>query len=122
MKLLRLAALAALVSALALPLVAADPPVVLDGKDGPSKGKHIVLISGDQEYRSEEAIPQLAKICNTSKATAMANWASYRARMMIRSGSSSTIPPIARPTRPGIPPEEFRPKHRLRFSQIRSFF
>ena len=42
--------------------VAADPSVVLDGKDGPGKGKHIVLISGDQEYRSEETIPQLAKI------------------------------------------------------------
>lgn len=27
-----------------------------------SKGKHIVLVSGDEEYRSEEALPQLAKI------------------------------------------------------------
>jgi type 1 glutamine amidotransferase len=32
------------------------------GHDGPGKGKHIVLISGDEEYRSEEALPQLAKI------------------------------------------------------------
>src|SRR6186997_297263 len=40
----------------------ADPPVVLEGKDGIGKGKHVVLISGDQEYRSEEMIPQLAKI------------------------------------------------------------
>ena len=32
------------------------------GKDGPGKGKHIVLISGDEEYRSEEALPQLGKI------------------------------------------------------------
>ena len=39
-----------------------DPPLVLDGFDGPGKGKHIVLISGDEEYRSEEALPQLAKI------------------------------------------------------------
>jgi hypothetical protein len=61
MKLSRLyAALAVLVlPALA---VAADPPVVLEGKDGPGRGKHIVLISGDQEYRSEQMIPQLAKI------------------------------------------------------------
>jgi type 1 glutamine amidotransferase len=44
----------------------ADQPwVVLEGKDGPGKGKHIVLISGDQEYRSEETIPQLAKILAT---------------------------------------------------------
>lgn len=45
--------------------VAADPPVVLQGKDGPGQGKHVVLISGDQEYRSEEALPQLAKILAT---------------------------------------------------------
>jgi len=44
------------------PLRAADPWVVFNGGDGPGKGKHIVLISGDEEYRSEEALPQLAKI------------------------------------------------------------
>lgn len=38
------------------------PWIVYDGFDGPGKGKHIVLVSGDEEYRSEEAIPQLAKI------------------------------------------------------------
>jgi len=38
------------------------PWVVYEGGDGPGKGKHIVLISGDEEYRSEEALPQLAKI------------------------------------------------------------
>ncbi|HUV13830.1 MAG TPA: hypothetical protein VMY18_09295 [Acidobacteriota bacterium] len=36
--------------------------VVYDGIEGPGKGKHIVLISGDEEYRSEEGLPQLAKI------------------------------------------------------------
>src|SRR3954470_3523383 len=41
---------------------AADPWLVIDGGDGPGKGKHIVLISGDEEYRSEEMLPQLAKI------------------------------------------------------------
>jgi Trehalose utilisation len=34
----------------------------LQGSGGPGKGKHIVLISGDEEYRSEESLPQLAKI------------------------------------------------------------
>jgi type 1 glutamine amidotransferase len=29
---------------------------------GPGNGKHVVLISGDEEYRSEEALPQLAKM------------------------------------------------------------
>jgi len=41
---------------------AADPWVVYDGFDGPGKGKHVVLVSGDEEYRSEEAFPQLGKI------------------------------------------------------------
>jgi type 1 glutamine amidotransferase len=36
--------------------------VVYPGGDGPGKGKHIVLVSGDEEYRSEETLPQLAKI------------------------------------------------------------
>ena len=40
----------------------ADPWIVLEGGDGPGRGKHIVLVSGDEEYRSEEALPQLAKI------------------------------------------------------------
>lgn len=51
--------LALLVPALSL---AADPWVVYQGAEGPGKGKHIVLISGDEEYRSEEALPQLGKI------------------------------------------------------------
>src|SRR4051794_14072119 len=41
---------------------AEDPWVVYQGGDGPGKGKHIVLVSGDEEYRSEEALPQLGKI------------------------------------------------------------
>lgn len=41
---------------------AAELWVVYDGFDGPGKGKHIVLVSGDEEYRSEEALPQLGKI------------------------------------------------------------
>ncbi len=39
--------------------------ITFDGGDGPGKGKHIVLISGDEEYRSEEGLPQLAKILST---------------------------------------------------------
>ncbi len=41
---------------------AADPWLTFPGGDGPGKGKNVVLISGDEEYRSEEALPQLAKI------------------------------------------------------------
>ncbi|MGY8659982.1 MAG: ThuA domain-containing protein [Verrucomicrobiales bacterium] len=32
------------------------------GGDGPGKGKHIVLIAADQEYRSEQAMPMMAGI------------------------------------------------------------
>ncbi len=35
------------------------------GGDGPGHGKHIVLIAADQEYRSEEALPMLARILST---------------------------------------------------------
>jgi len=38
------------------------PWVVYEGFEGPGDGKHIVLVSGDEEYRSEEALPQLGKI------------------------------------------------------------
>jgi type 1 glutamine amidotransferase len=33
--------------------------------DGPGKGVHVVLIGGDEEYRSGEALPQLGKILAT---------------------------------------------------------
>lgn len=39
-----------------------EPWVVFQGKDGPGKGKHIVFVTGDEEYRSEESMPALAKI------------------------------------------------------------
>lgn len=39
-----------------------DPWLVFEGGEGPGKGRHIVLLSGDEEYRSEESMPQLGKI------------------------------------------------------------
>ena len=39
--------------------------VVYEGNEGPGKGKHIVLVSGDEEYRSEEALPMLGKVLAT---------------------------------------------------------
>ena len=42
-----------------------DPWLTFSGGSGPGQGKNIVLISGDEEYRSEEALPQLAKILTT---------------------------------------------------------
>ena len=37
-------------------------PLTFEGTDGPGKGKHIVFIANDHEYRSEETCPLLAKI------------------------------------------------------------
>lgn len=62
MKLPRFTIVLALAALPALAYADEYKPVVLDGGDGIGKGKHVVLISGDQEYRSEEVIPQLAKI------------------------------------------------------------
>jgi len=43
--------------------IAADGPwVVFEGGSGPGSGKHIVFVTGDEEYRSEESMPMLAKI------------------------------------------------------------
>ena len=36
--------------------------VVYQGTDGPGAGKHVVLIAGDHEYRSEELLPALGRI------------------------------------------------------------
>ncbi|MEX1040235.1 MAG: ThuA domain-containing protein [Pirellulaceae bacterium] len=41
---------------------AEDQWVSYPGGEGPGKGKKVVLISGDEEYRSEEALPMLAQI------------------------------------------------------------
>ena len=43
-------------------VLALSASVVFEGKSGPGVGKRIVLISGDEEYRSEEALPQLGRI------------------------------------------------------------
>jgi len=37
-------------------------PLTNEGSHGAGKGKTIVLLAGDEEYRSEEGLPQLAKI------------------------------------------------------------
>ena len=39
-----------------------DTSVSYPAKAGRGMGKHVVLLSGDEEYRSEEALPMLAKI------------------------------------------------------------
>lgn len=40
----------------------ADPWVVYEPAAGKANGKHVVLLSGDEEYRSEESMPMLGKV------------------------------------------------------------
>ena len=46
-------------------LVSAKDWVVYEGQTGAGLGKHIVFLSGDEEYRSEEGLPMLAKLLAT---------------------------------------------------------
>ncbi len=58
-----LALMAVVSAALNSPLSASDPRwITFEGKEGPGQGKHIVFVTGDEEYRSEESMPMLAKI------------------------------------------------------------
>ena len=49
-------------SALAFSAFAHAAPLSYEGASGPGKGKQIVLIASDHEYKSEEALPELARI------------------------------------------------------------
>ena len=44
-----------------LPLRSADW-VTYPGGQGPGAGKHIVFLTGDEEYRSEEGMPMMARM------------------------------------------------------------
>ena len=56
------AALLSFLAVFANRVAAGVPWITFDGYDGPGKGKHIVFLAGDDEYRSEELIPQFDKI------------------------------------------------------------
>jgi hypothetical protein len=49
-----------------LAIQTAPPPasesVTYAAKSGPGRGRHVVFLTGDEEYRSEEGLPMLAKI------------------------------------------------------------
>lgn len=44
------------------PVPSSELWLTYSGKDGPGKGNHVVFIAADQEYRSEESLPMLARI------------------------------------------------------------
>ncbi len=51
-----------LLALLTLTAFAGAAPLVYQGTEGPGKGKHIVFLAGDHEYRSEESLPALARL------------------------------------------------------------
>ena len=59
---LRLLAVLLLVGLLPAGRAEDEPWLSLRAGRGPGKGKHIVFITGDEEYRSEESMPALARI------------------------------------------------------------
>ncbi|MEN8785704.1 MAG: ThuA domain-containing protein [Akkermansiaceae bacterium] len=54
--------LSSLLSLSAHPVPESAKWLTYQGGDGPGKGKHIILIAADQEYRSEQAMPMMAGI------------------------------------------------------------
>jgi type 1 glutamine amidotransferase len=68
--------------------------VVYPGGEGPGKGKNVVLISGDEEYRSEEALPQLAKI--------LAKHHGFTCTVLFAIGKDGTIDPNQADNIPGL--------------------
>jgi type 1 glutamine amidotransferase len=70
------------------------PWVVYEGSDGPGKGKHVVLVSGDEEYRSEEAMPQLANI--------LARRHGFKCTVLFALGKDGTIDPNCNDNIPGL--------------------
>lgn len=53
---------AMLIAAGLFPVTVMAAGITYEGTEGPGSGKHIVFVTGDEEYRSEEGMPQLAKI------------------------------------------------------------
>ncbi len=60
-----LAFCAAAAAQTAMQPAAQKSPLIFPGGHGPGRGKRVVLVAGDQEYRSEESIPALAEILAT---------------------------------------------------------
>ena len=73
---------------------AADPWLTFEGGAGPGKGQQVVLISGDEEYRSEEALPQLARILSQRHG--------FTCTVLFAVGADGTITPTRTDNIPGL--------------------
>jgi hypothetical protein len=62
--------------------------------DGPGAGQHVVLISGDEEYRSEEALPMLARILSAQHG--------FRCTVLFAQDADGTVNPNEQGRIPGL--------------------
>lgn len=90
-----------MVAAALVVLAASVPPFMsqrdilrYEGASGPGLGKHIVFLAGDEEYRSEEGLPQLARI--------LAFRHGFRCTVVFSVGPSGEIDPTVPNNQPGI--------------------
>jgi hypothetical protein len=65
-----------------------------EGKEGPGKGKQVVLLSGDEEYRSEECLPMLGRL--------LADRHGFKSTVLFSIGKDGTIDPKAGASVEGI--------------------
>lgn len=72
----------------------AEPWVVYEPKPGTSNGKHVVLLSGDEEYRSEEGLPQMGKILSQRHG--------FRCTVLFTQDADGTINPNNQTNIPGM--------------------
>lgn len=85
-----------MVSLAALAMAWSQTPLWIEfnGGQGPGKGKHIVFLAGDEEYRSEESFPQLAKILSSRHG--------FRCTVVFSLNQNGEIDPNTKNNQPGI--------------------
>jgi len=79
---------------LAVNPAAAKDWVTYEGRPGPGEGKHIVFLAGDEEYRSEEGLPMLAKILSQRHG--------FKCTVLFSINKDGEIDPLTKDNQPGL--------------------
>lgn len=74
--------------------LSATAQVTFEAKDGPGKGKHVVLLAGDEEYRSEEGLPMLARVLSQKHG--------FKCSVALSVGKDGNIDPNAQASGEGV--------------------
>ena len=72
----------------------ASPTITYPAKPGPGQGRHLVFLTGDEEYRGEEGLPMLAKILSQRHG--------FRCTVLFALDPDGTINPDNNTSIPGI--------------------